>query len=115
MRDRLCRAAALGKYLPPDLQDAAGPQFFHLRVADAEVAEDIGIVLAQLRGDRAHPHPYADPDRGAEVRNLAKLRVAGVLDQTTVAHLRVRRTSMSNCRSGRRYARCLEYLDIMLS
>jgi hypothetical protein len=28
-------------------------------------------VLAELRGDGAHPHTFADLDRGADVRDLA--------------------------------------------
>ena len=42
-----------------------------------------------LGGDSAHPHTLADPDRGANVRHPAQFRVARVLHQAAVLHLRV--------------------------
>ena len=68
------------------LQHALGAQILHLRLAEAEPAEDLGVVLAELGGDGAHPHTLADLDRGADVRDLAQFRVARVLNE---AHLRV--------------------------
>jgi hypothetical protein len=47
------------------------PQSLNLRLAEAEPAEDLGIVLAELGGDGAHPHALADLDRGADVRDFA--------------------------------------------
>jgi hypothetical protein len=37
----------------------------------AELAEDLGVVLAELWGDGAHPHILADLDRAADVRDFA--------------------------------------------
>jgi hypothetical protein len=43
--------------------DAVGAQFPHLGLAHPEAAENLGVVLAELGGDGAHPHTLADLDR----------------------------------------------------
>jgi hypothetical protein len=45
-------------------------------IGQPEMAEDLGILLAELRGDSAHRHALADLDRDADVWDLAQLRVA---------------------------------------
>ena len=42
-----------------------------ISAAHAEPAEDLSIVLAELRRDIAHLHTFTDPDRRADVRDLA--------------------------------------------
>src|SRR6202023_1985029 len=79
-RDKITRAGS---------QRALSAQPLHLRFAHPEPAEDLGIVLAELGGDGAHPYTLADLDRGADVRHFAELRIARVLHEAAVAHLRV--------------------------
>jgi hypothetical protein len=64
-------------------------QLLHLRLAQPEPAKDLGIVLPELWGGRAHPHIVADLDRGSYMRDIAQFLVGRVLDETAVAHLRV--------------------------
>jgi hypothetical protein len=66
-----------------------GSQPLHFRLGHPEKAENLGIVLAELGGDGPYPHPFTDPDRAADVRHLAQLRVARVLDEAAVADPRV--------------------------
>jgi len=61
----------------------------HLRIGQPEMAEDLGILLAELRGDSAHRHALAALDRDADVWDLAQLRVARLLNEAAVADLRV--------------------------
>jgi hypothetical protein len=70
-----------------DYSTPFGAQILHLRRAEAEPAEDFGIALAELGGDGAHPHALAYLDRGADVRDFAKFRVARVLHEAAVASL----------------------------
>jgi len=53
----------------------AAPAF---RPRSPEAAEDLGIVLAELGGDGPYPHAISDLYRGADVRDLAQIRVARV-------------------------------------
>src|SRR6516162_3617568 len=39
-------------------------QFPHICLRHPEAAKALGVVLAELGGDIAHPHTLADPDRG---------------------------------------------------
>ena len=76
-------------YSPRDSQNASAAQFPHPGLGHAEPAKYLGVVLAELRGDGAHPHTVAEFDWGADVRDLAQFRVARVLHEAAVAHLRV--------------------------
>ena len=70
------RAAGIGAQAPLQrLQYALLSQPSHLGFAEPEPAEDLGILLAELRGERAHPHTLADLDRGADVRDVAQFGV----------------------------------------
>jgi len=71
------------------LQHAPLAQPVHLRIGQPEMAEDLGILLAELRGDSAHRHALAALDRDADVWDLAQLRVARLLNEAAVADLRV--------------------------
>lgn len=71
------------------LQHAPLAQPVHLRIGQPEMAEDLGILQAELRGDSAHLHALADLDRDADVWDLAQLRVARLLNEAAVADLRV--------------------------
>src|SRR6516225_12475625 len=45
------------------LQHAPLVQALHLGLDHPEAAEDLGVMLAELGGDAAHPHALADLDR----------------------------------------------------
>jgi len=79
-RDKIARAGSCY---------ALGSQVPHLRFAHPEAAEDFGVVLAELRGDRAHAHARADLHRGSDVGDFTQFRVACALYHAPVLHLRV--------------------------
>src|SRR5260370_23760193 len=97
-----------------DSQHAFRAQPLHLWLAHADAAENFGVVLAELGGDSAHPHALADFDRGADVRNLADLRVARVLDKATMAHLRVGEHLRVVVDRAAGYSSRVQYLDPVL-
>src|SRR5215469_2473032 len=90
------------------------PQPLHFRLADAEAAEDLGVVLAKPRGDGAYPYIVTDPDRRADMQQLTQFGIARVLHEAAVAnlwigeHLRV----IVDWAAG--HAGCLEHLDPVL-
>ena len=45
----------------------------------ALLAKDLGVVLAELWGDRTHTDAAVDLDQGADVRDVAQFAVGGVL------------------------------------
>src|SRR6516165_10833745 len=110
-RQRITRAIVLAA----GSQYAAGAQSGHFHLAYAEPAKDLGIVLSELRGDGAHPHPLADLDRGADVRDLAQFRVAGILHEGAVTHLRVGEHLRVIVNWAARHTGRLEHLDPMVS
>jgi hypothetical protein len=69
--------------------DAFGAQRRQPRLADPEPAENPAVVPAELRSDGSDAHIVADLERGADVRDLAQLGVACVLDEAAVADLGV--------------------------
>src|SRR6266478_8519478 len=97
-RDKIARAGS---------HYAFGAKLIYLRFTQAEPAEDFGVVLAELRGDGAHPYTLADLDRGADVRDLAQIRVARVLHEAAVAHLRVGEQLRVIVDRAARHAGCL--------
>ena len=90
-------------------------QLRHLVFAEPEPAEDLGVVLAELGGDGAHPHTFADFDRGADVRHLAQFRVARILHEAAVAHLRVGEHLGISVNRAARHAGGFEHLHPMIA
>jgi len=68
-------------------------------------------VLAELRRNRPHPDLLADPDRGADVPDLAQFRVRRVLDRSAVGDLRVGEHLRVVVDRAARYARSFQHLD----
>jgi hypothetical protein len=83
------RADCQGKITHRGIHKTPRAQFPHPSLGYAEAVEDFGIVLAELGDDGAHLHVIADPDRGVDVRDFAQFRIARVLNEAVVAHLRV--------------------------
>src|SRR5207248_10684570 len=52
-------------------------------------AVNLGIVLAELRRDRAHLDAVADLHRRADMRHIADLRIARILNHLAMLHLRI--------------------------
>jgi hypothetical protein len=65
----------------PSLHDALGLQRFDILFAQSLSAEDLGVVLAELGGDRTHTDAAVDLDQGADVRDVAQFETGGVLDE----------------------------------
>jgi len=63
----------------PSLHDALGLQRFDILFAQSLSAKDLGVVLAELGGDRTHTDAAVDLDQGADVRDVAQFGVGGVL------------------------------------
>src|SRR5271167_4408026 len=101
--DRRGKTARVGSHY------AFGAKPIYFPLADTEAAEDFGVVLAELGGDGAHPHSLADLDRSADVRHLAQFRVARILHEAAVAHLRVGEHLRVIVDRAARYARRFEH------
>ena len=98
------------KHYSPRLQTTPpAPQFPQFDLAHTKAAEDFGVVLSEFTGGGGYPHPVADPDRGADVRDLAQFRVVRILHKAAVANLG-RQTSARNHRPGRTAHRPLRAL-----
>ena len=65
------------------LHDALGLQRFDILFAQSHSAKDLGVVLAELGGERTHTNAAVDLDRGADVRDVAQFGVGGVLGAMT--------------------------------
>jgi hypothetical protein len=66
----------------------------HSQMGEA-AAKDLGVVLAELRRDCAHPHPLADLDRGADIRHLAQFWVVRVIGTRNFIASKASRWSVS--------------------
>jgi hypothetical protein len=69
-------------------QYSLGAQFLQLRLGQPEAAKDLGVMLVEFGGDIAHSHTLADLNGCADVRHLAQFRVACILHEPAMAHLR---------------------------
>jgi hypothetical protein len=63
----------------PSLHDALGLQRFDILFAQSHSAKDLGVVLAELGGDRTRTDAAVDLDQGADARDVAQFGVGGVL------------------------------------
>jgi hypothetical protein len=63
----------------PSLHNALGLQRFDILFAQSLSAKDLGVVLAELGGDRTHTDAAVDLDQGADVRDVGQFGVGGVL------------------------------------
>jgi hypothetical protein len=89
-------------YVAARSDDACHLQPLKVHRVQAEAAEDLGVVLAELGRDRAHSHPLADLDRSADVRHLAPIRCRSRIARARGDAPAGRRTSARSHKPGRR-------------